>query len=341
MRAFTLTGPGTWAVDQAPDPSPGPDDALIEVHRVGLCGTDVELFTGEMAYFAQGHTHHPLQIGHEWSGQVIKVGSNVDRSWVGTRVSGDTMIGCGQCARCLTDRWHVCEYRQEIGVRSGWPGAMAELHLMPVRSLHTLPDNVGDAAGAMAEPGGNAVRCVDATGLTAGARLGVVGTGTIGLLVAMLARARGIVVHLIAQDDQHIAFPRSLGFDRVHTWRSLSDQVGEEPFAAMVDASTDASIPARILDFIEPGGRLVYIGLAEVPSPIDTRRLVFADLTAVSILGAGYGLPHAINAFASGDVDPRPLIAATVSLDEVGLVLDGWRPGDAGPGPKIQVDPRI
>lgn len=341
MRAFTLTGPRTWSIDEVRDPSPGPDDALIEVHRVGLCGTDVELFTGEMAYFAQGHTRHPLQIGHEWSGQVIEVGRRVDRSWLGTRVSGDTMIGCDQCPRCLTDRWHVCEHRQEIGVRSGWPGAMAELHLMPARSLHALPDSVDDAAGAMAEPGGNAVRCVDATGLTAGASLGIVGTGTIGLLVAMLARARGITVHLIAQDDDHIAFPYALGFDHVHTWQSLSTTAGGHPFAAMVDASTDASIPARILDHVEPGGRVVYIGLSEVPSPIDTRRLVFADLTAVSILGAGYGLPHAIHAFACGDVDPRPLIAATVSLHQVGQVLSGWKPSNIGPGPKIQVDPRI
>lgn len=336
MRAFTLTGPRTWLVGQVPDPSPGPDDVLIEVHRVGLCGTDVELFTGEMAYFAQGHTRHPLQIGHEWSGRVIEVGGNVDTSWLGTRVSGDTMIGCGHCHRCRTNRWHVCEKRQEIGVRSGWPGAMAELHLMPARSLHALPSTVDDGTGAMAEPGGNAVRCVDATGLSAGARLGIIGTGTIGLLVAMVARARGIDVHLIAQSDQHRAFPTSLGFPFVHTWQSLPT----ERFAAIVDASTDMQTPARILDLVEPGGRLVFIGLAEVPSPIDTRRLVFADLTAVSILGAGYGLPHAITAFASGDVDPRPLIAATVSLDEVGQVLSGWRPTNAGPGPKIQVDPR-
>jgi len=336
MRAFTLTGARSWSVQQVPDPEPGPDDVLIQVHRVGLCGTDVELFTGEMAYFAQGHTRHPLQIGHEWSGQVIEIGANVDRSWLGQRVSGDTMIGCGQCHRCLSNRWHVCENRQEIGVRSGWPGAMAELHLMPARALHALPDAVDYAAGALAEPGGNAVRCVDATGLGAGARLGVIGTGTIGLLVAMLAQARGIEVHLVAQDNAHQEFPRALGFRFVHTWDSIPSQ----PFAAIVDASTDASVPSRIIEHVEPGGRIVYIGLAEVPSPIDTRRLVFADLTAVSILGAGYGLPHAIGAFAAGAVDPRPLVAATVGLDEVGDVLGGWKPPQAGLGPKIQVDPR-
>jgi threonine dehydrogenase-like Zn-dependent dehydrogenase len=336
MRAFALTGPRTWRLEEVPDPTPGRGEALIEIHRVGLCGTDVELFTGEMAYYAQGHTSYPLQIGHEWSGTVIDVGNGVDTGWLGQRVSGDTMIGCGNCERCRTRRWHVCDRRYEIGVRTGKPGAMAQLHVMPIGSLHLLPHSVDDAAGALAEPGGNAVRCVDAAGLRPGQDLCVIGTGTIGLLIGMLARARGITVHLVAQDVANLSFPRSLGFDQVHTWQTLPTR----SFPAVIDASTAPEVPALILDLVEPGGRVVYIGLAEVPSPIDSRILVFADLTAVSILGAGYGLPDAIAAFASGAVDPRSLVAATIGMDQVGAVLGGWRPPDAGPGPKILVNPQ-
>ena len=85
---------------------------------------------------------------------------------------------------------------------------------------------------------------------------------------------------------------------------------------------------------------MVYIGLSGTPSAVDTRDIVLKDVTAVGILGASAGLGDAVHAYASGSVDPRPLVAATVGLDEVADVLAGNRPGDAGPGPKILVDPR-
>ncbi len=112
------------------------------------------------------------------------------------------------------------------------------------------------------------------------------------------------------------------------------------PFDAVVDASNAAHLPSRALELVEPAGRLVYIGLAGEPSRLDTRALVLKDVTAVGILSASPGLDATIRAYASGAVDPRPLVAATVSLGEVGAVLAGERPEGAGPGPKIHVDPR-
>ena len=85
---------------------------------------------------------------------------------------------------------------------------------------------------------------------------------------------------------------------------------------------------------------MVYVGLAGTPSLIDTRTLVLKDVTAVGILSASPGLDGTIEHYASGSVDPRPLVAATVRLDEVGDVLRGSRPAGSGPGPKIHVDPR-
>ena len=86
---------------------------------------------------------------------------------------------------------------------------------------------------------------------------------------------------------------------------------------------------------------MVYIGLAGTPSTVDTRALVLKDVTAVGILSASPGLAGAIKEYAAGAVDPRPLVAATVGLDEAGAVLGGWRPPGAGAGPKIHIDPRM
>jgi threonine dehydrogenase-like Zn-dependent dehydrogenase len=111
------------------------------------------------------------------------------------------------------------------------------------------------------------------------------------------------------------------------------------PFDAVVDASNAASLPALALDLVEPSGRVVYIGLAGSPSLIDTRTVALKDVTAVGILSASPGLEATIAAYAAGVVDPRPLVAATVPLEQVGPVLAGRRPPGAGPGPKIHVDP--
>jgi threonine dehydrogenase-like Zn-dependent dehydrogenase len=300
----------------------------VDVERVGVCGTDVEFATGEMAYLHQGHAAYPMRLGHEWAGTVAAVGEGVDRSWVGRRVTGDTMLGDGVCRRCRRGAQHVCANRQEVGIRGGRPGALAEQLAVPVSSLHALPDAVDSVLGALVEPGGNALRCVDAAALAPGERLLVLGTGTIGLLVALFARARGVEVHLMGREAG----------DHAGAWTRQT--LPALRWDAVVDASNAAALPALAVELVEPGRRVVYIGLAGTPSAVDTRSVVLKDVTAVGILGASAGLAGAIEAYADGSVDPRHLVAATVGLDDVADVLSGRRPAGAGPGPKIHVDPR-
>src|SRR3954462_10050944 len=114
MRAVVLTGPGRCSVSEVPVPVAAPGEAVVDVERVGVCGTDVELFTGEMAYLHTGHASYPLRPGHEWCGRVTVVGRGVDAAWVGRRVTGDTMLGDQTCARCRRGRQHLCDEREEV-----------------------------------------------------------------------------------------------------------------------------------------------------------------------------------------------------------------------------------
>ncbi len=337
MRAFILTGPGEGSVQEVPAPGAAPGDVVVDVERVGVCGTDVEFFTGEMAYLHQGHAAYPMRLGHEWAGTVAAVGEGVDPAWIGRRVMGDTMLGDQACRRCRRGRQHVCEHRQEVGIRGGRPGALAEQLAVPAWSLHGLPDEVDAVLGALVEPGGNSLRAAEAAELEPGDRVLVTGPGTIGLLVAMFARAAGAEVHLLGRSGNSLAFARSLGFE--HAW--TEEELPDLPFDAVVEASNAVHLPARALELVEPAGRVVYIGLAGSPSTIDTRTLALKDVTAVGILSASPGLGATIAAYGGGEVDPRPLVAATVGLDSVAAVLAGERPADAGPGPKVHVDPRL
>jgi threonine dehydrogenase-like Zn-dependent dehydrogenase len=337
MRAFVITGPRESHVAEVADPVAAAGQVVIDVQRAGVCGTDVELFTGEMAYFRQGHTQFPVRPGHEWCGTVSAVGDGVDPAWLGVPVTGDTMLGCGQCRRCRAGLHHVCEQRQEVGIRGGWPGALAEQLVMPVSALRVLPPGLDAAAGAMVEPAGGALRAVRAAGLAPGDRLLVLGPGTMGLLTVLIALAQGAEVHVLGETPQSLQLATELGASGA--WRA--GQLPPLPLDAVIDCSTSPELPALALELVEPGKRVVYIGLAGRPSPADTRITVLKDLTVTGILGASAGLDGAIEQFANGSVDPRPLVAATVGLGEAGAVLAGSRPAGAGPGPKIHVDPRL
>ncbi|MGW3352833.1 zinc-dependent alcohol dehydrogenase [Nonomuraea rubra] len=336
MRALVLTGPGKAEVQEVEPPVAGPGEVVVDLERVGVCGTDVELFTGGMSYLHTGRSWYPLRPGHEWCGRVSAVGEGVSPSWAGRRVTGDTMLGCGHCDRCRAGRHHVCAELAEIGISRGRPGALAERLAVPATALHHLPDVVDPTLGALVEPGGNALRAVRAAGLEAGERVLVLGTGTIGLLTALFARAGGAEVHLMGRDEHGLPLARSLGFTDAWTRGSLPSLAWD----AVIDASNAPGLPALALDLVEPGRRAVYIGLAGTPSTIDTRDLVLKDVTAVGILGGSAGLAGAIAAYAEGSVDARPLVAATVGLAETADVLAGRRPTGAGPGPKVHIDPR-
>ena len=337
MKAFIVTAPRTGGVYDVEPPIAKDGYVVVDVHRVGVCGTDVEFFSREMAYLESGHASYPIQLGHEWCGVVSAVGPGVDEAWLDRRVTGDTMIGCGACDRCRSGRHNVCADRFEIGIRGGFPGALAERMAVPVTALYPLPDAVDDIAGALVEPGGNALRAVRAAALSPGDRALVLGTGTIGLLAAEFARASGAEVHLISKTAETGAFARTRGFAGVWPAHDLPPLRWD----AVIDASNGAEMPALAADLVEPGKRIVYIGLAGGPSMIDSRTLVFKDVTAVGILAGSQGLAGAIDQYASGAVDPRSLVGAIVPLERVADVLDGWRPDVAGPGPKIHIDPRM
>lgn len=336
MRAFVITGPGAAEVREVPVPEPGAGEVVVDVKLAGVCGTDEEFWTGDMAYLHAGHASYPLRPGHEWTGNITELGPGVAADWRGKRVTGDTMLGCGDCARCRAGKHHVCSRRFEVGIRGGFPGALAEKIVMPIHALHEIPAAVDDVAAALVEPGGNALRAALACDPQPGKRVLIWGPGTIGLLTAMFLRARDVEVHLVGRTPASLDFARELGFETAVS----ADQIPHSRYDAVVDATNGPNVPPTALSHVEPAGRLVLIGLAGVPTKIDTRDLVYNDITAMGILSGSPGLAGAIADYASGAVDPRPLVAATVALNEVGAVLNGTRPATAGAGPKILVDPQ-
>ena len=262
MRALVITGRESARVEEVKIPVPGAGQVVVDVRRAGICGTDVELFTGQLAYFAQGKTRFPLRPGHEWCGVISGLGAGVDPGWLGVRVTGDTMLGCGRCARCRAGHGHVCADRREVGI-VGWAGALAEKVLVPASSLYRLPDAIDDRVGALVEPGGNAWRAASAAQARPGRRILVCGPGTIGLLTTAFARAAGAEVHILAMDRGRKDLASSFGASGYWT----ADDPPPGTYDAVIDATDDHQMPAAALARAEPAGRVVYIGISGRAEP--------------------------------------------------------------------------
>lgn len=336
MRAFLITGPRSASVAEVPEPHATDGHVVVDVIRAGVCGTDVELFTGSMPYLHDGSTSYPVRIGHEWCGRVREAGGGVDPSWMGALVTGDTMIGCGRCDRCRAGKHHVCEDRLELGIRDGLPGALAERLLLPEVALRRLPDEMDPEAGALIEPAGSALRAVRAARLSPGHAVCIWGSGTLGLLALQFALAEGAVVDVVGVRPEQLRLAAGLGARNTY----LPDEVPGHGYAAVIDLSTAREAPARAVEIVEPTGTVVLVGIAEEPSVLDTRRVVLRDVTVVGILAASAGLEGAIEMFASGRIQTEPLVAEVVGLEEVAHVLDGARPPSPTGAPKTLVDPR-
>ena len=335
MRAFVVTAPNTAHIQEVAAPVAKAGQVVVKIARVGICGTDVEFFNGSMPYLHDGQAKYPIRIGHEFTGTVVRLGPGVDQSWMGKRVVGDVMMGCGKCSRFTEGRQHTCQDRFEIGIRNGFDGALAEEMSIETRFLLELPNEIDETLGALVEPGANAWRVANAAMAAPGKRILIFGTGTIGLMSAQFCMAMGAEVHLIGVDPKQFPLALEVGAKSVNT--DVQPIAGG--YHVVVDCTFDPSIPAKAVESVEPGGRVVLIGVDDHAANINSRLLVFRDITVVGILSASPGLQNSIDYIKAGKVDLGMLVGATVGLDQAIDIFNGKRPAGAGVGPKILVDP--
>jgi threonine dehydrogenase-like Zn-dependent dehydrogenase len=311
-------------------PDPGPGEAIVAIRQVGVCGTDTEFFRGTQHNLAKGTARFPLRLGHEWSGVVDRVGPGVDPNWIGARVTGDTMLGCGECAICHTGRQHVCPDRFEIGVRGGWPGALADEMTIRASALHRIPDEMTFRVGALVEPASMALRAVKTMNVVAGERVLVWGLGCIGLLTVAFAASAGAIVDAVGRGRTGLDLARQFGA------RQVTAEAPDGLFSAAVAVSPLADVPARCLSHLEPGGRLVLVGLSGDPSPLESSDLVVNDITVTGLLSGSNVFAETIATLQAADFDPSVLVGDEIPLERTAEAL-GPRPADRQRAPKTHI----
>ncbi|HET8625801.1 MAG TPA: alcohol dehydrogenase catalytic domain-containing protein [Thermomicrobiales bacterium] len=273
MRAAVLRGPREIAVERVPAPAPGPDEVLVAVEAVGLCGSDLHLYTGERPAAT------PLILGHEIVGRIVAAGTLAPAGRVGERVVVEPNIPCGDCTRCARGLGRICARKESLGLTR--PGGLAEYVGVPAGFAWPVPDDLPLADAATIEPAAVAVHAVGRADAPAGATVAVVGCGGVGLLVAQVARVRGYRVVGVEPHTGRRAAALAAGVARVADGGDAAT-VGAffeaEGALAIFECAGLAATAQLCLDAAPPGSRVVLVGLAADDVALNPLRFVRAEL---------------------------------------------------------------
>ena len=333
MKVLTLEQPGKFSYGDQESPAKAePEMAVVRVHRVGICGTDLHAFAGEQPFF-----NYPRILGHELAVEVVALGDGDSPLKVGDRCSVEPYVNCGACIACRRGKPNCCAHMQVIGVHSD--GGMREFFSVPLRKLHpannltfdqialveTLAIGAHAAARASIEPGENIL---------------VIGAGPIGLSVMQFAKAVGRVIAMDI-DSKRLAFCRekmgvaeTLQVDResstpaIDRLRALTG--GNMP-TVVIDATGNQASMNGALQFLAPGGKLVFVGLCQGQisfSDPEFHRRETTLLASRNALSADFR--NIIQAIENKQVDTGMWITHRVRFSDAADAFPGWTNSQSG-----------
>jgi threonine 3-dehydrogenase len=278
--------PGLWLED-VPEPEPGINDVKIQVKRTAICGTDLHIYKWDE--WAQKTIPVPMVVGHEFVGEIVEVGDNVNDYAPGMIVSGEGHIVCGRCRNCMAGRRHLCPYTSGVGVNR--PGAFAEYIVIPNANVWHHAASIDLDVAAIFDPFGNAVHTALQWDMV-GEDVLVTGAGPIGVMAAAVARHAG-ARHVVVTDvnDYRLSLAEKLGATRtVNVEREkLADvqkQLGmTEGFDVGLEMSGNPAAFRDMLDNMAHGGKISMLGIPSGEMAIDWNKIIFNMLTLKGIYG--------------------------------------------------------
>jgi threonine 3-dehydrogenase len=316
-----------------PEPKIRDDEVLIRVRRAGVCGTDVHIY--EWDAWAQGRVKPPIVVGHEFAGEVVKVGSLVTDVNEGDRVTAEGHIVDGRCLLCRTGNAHVCPHTKIIGVDRD--GCFADYIAMPATNVWHLDDAISYEIGGIHDPMGNAFH----TALTAdipGATVLVTGCGPIGIFAVGICRAAG-ASRIIASDvnPRRLALAKEMGATHVvhpneakYTVMDATDNYGVD---VVLEMSGVPSAIHQAFDLVRVGGKVQMLGIPAKPMEINfATEVIFKGITIYGVVGRRmYDTWIQMRAFLrSGKFDPTPVITHRFPLEQYEEAMHVIKSGEAG-----------
>lgn len=323
MRASVLTSQNTLQVENRAVPVPDPDQVLVKVAAVGVCGSDVHYYRhGRIGDFI---VDAPLILGHELSGTIVAVGDQVDPSRIGERVAIEPQRPCGRCRQCRLGQYNLCP-DMEFYATPPIDGAFAEYVVIQDYFAHPIPDSVSFEAAALLEPLSVAITAIRKARIAPASSILIAGAGPIGIICAQAARAFGasriIVTDVVAERRE-----RALQYGATEVYDPLEADIARAGLEvdAFIDASGVKSAVDAGIRALRPAGIAVLVGLGNSTMELPVEQIQNLELIVTGIFRYVDTWPAAIHLAASGQVDLDSLVTGRFDLEHAAQALDADR----------------
>ncbi len=334
MRALVKSRPEAGiSLEEIERPAVGPNDVLIRVSKSSICGTDLHILNWDE--WAQATIPIPMAIGHEFTGTVVEVGSEVDRMEIGSRVAGEGHITCGVCRNCRAGRRHFCV--NTIGVGIDRPGAFADFVAIPAANAYPVPGNIPNEIATLLDPLGNAVHTALEYDLV-GEDVLVTGSGPIGMMVVAIARHVG-ARYVVATDinPYRLEIVSKMGVDRALDARTADlvatmEELGmREGFDVGLEISGAGAALSQMLSVMNNGGNIALLGIPSKDHAIDWNDIIFKGLTLKGIYGRKlFETWYKMIAMLQTGLDISPVITHEFPVERYEEAFDVAGSGEAG-----------
>jgi L-iditol 2-dehydrogenase len=303
-----LYGPHDVRVEERPVPQPGPDEVLVQVRAVGICGSDVHYYEhGRIGGYV---VDAPMILGHESAGTVVAVGSNVDPGRIGELVALEPGVPCRKCEQCLSGRYNLCPFVVFFATPPV-DGSIAAFVVIDAHFAHAAPAGLSFEEAAMAEPVSVGVWAARKAAITAGDRVLVTGAGPIGLYAAQVARAFGASrVTVTDLNDFRLEAARGLGLDA-----RRADQPADGEYDVLLECSGAAPALAGGMKQLAPAGRVVLVGMGADQVSIEVPLVQGKELTITGIFRYANTYPTALGLISSGAVQAAAIITHRFDIE--------------------------
>jgi len=334
MRALVKAKaePGIWMQD-VPAPEIGPNDVLIKVRKASICGTDVHIFNWDA--WAQKTIKVPMVIGHEFMGEVAKLGAEVTGFQVGDRVSGEGHITCGHCRNCRAGKRHLC--RNTVGLGVNRPGCFAEFVSLPAFNVFRVPRDIPDEIASFFDPLGNAVHTALSFDLV-GEDVLITGAGPIGVMAAAISKHVG-ARHVAVTDVNpfRLELARKMGATRAvdvksQTLGDVMQSLGmTEGFDVGMEMSGNGQAFRDMLSVMNHGGRVAILGIPPNEVSIDWNQVIFKGLMLKGVYGREmFETWYKMVAMLQSGLDVAPVVTHRFPAARYAEAFEAMRSGQSG-----------
>ncbi|MFA5864731.1 MAG: NAD(P)-dependent alcohol dehydrogenase [Phycisphaerae bacterium] len=329
MKSAVLTGLRQLRIREEPKPIlRHPEDVLIRIDTVGVCGSDVHYYT--TGRIGSQVVQYPYSVGHECAGTILEIGAKVKHLKIGDRVAVEPAMSCGSCDQCLQGRHHTCRKLRFLGCPGQADGSLKEYFLMPAECCFPIPNSMTLVQATLVEPLSIGIYAQRLAQIYSGAKIAILGAGPIGLSVLLAVRAEtesctNYVTDLI---DARLEVAKKCGADwtGVPTRQDIvADILQREPLALdfVFECAGQQETIDQGIKLLKPGGTLLLIGIPEINRisfDIDTLRR--REIKIQNVRRQNGCVKTAIDLIADGKINADQMVTHHFSMDETQKAFD-------------------